>query len=106
VIRAALRHLQRLHVLSARLAAGESVDGVLRAARPPIFFKQQDSFRRQLAAWREPQLRRQLDFLAAAEAQIKTTGMPAETACRAALLTVAQTVGAQPARSSASRRSS
>jgi DNA polymerase-3 subunit delta len=90
VIRATQRHLQRLHALSARLAAGEPVDSALRAARPPIFFKQQDSFRRQLALWREPQLRRQLDALTAAEAQIKTTGMPAETACRAALLALAQ----------------
>jgi len=43
-----------------------------------------------LALWREPQLRRQLDALTSAEAQIKTTGMPAETACRAALLALAQ----------------
>ena len=111
VIRAALRHVQRLHALSARLAAGEPVDSALRAARPPIFFKQQDSFRRQLMQWREPGLRRQLDALAAAEAQIKTTGMPGETACRAALFAMAQAAMAraampQPARSSASRRSS
>lgn len=90
VVRAALRHVQRLHMLAARIAAGEPADAALRGARPPIFFKQQDSFRRQLRQWREPQLRRQLDALAAAEAQIKTTGMPAETACRAALLAMAQ----------------
>lgn len=90
VIRAALRHMQRLHALAARVQAGDSVDGALRAARPPIFFKQQDSFRRQLAQWSEPRLRRQLAALAAAEAQAKTTGMPAETACRAALLAMAQ----------------
>ncbi len=90
VVRAALRHMQRLHTLAARIAAGEPADSALRAARPPIFFKQQDSFRRQLRQWREPQLRRQLDSLAAAEVQIKTTGMPAETACRAALFAIAQ----------------
>ncbi|HTW51441.1 MAG TPA: DNA polymerase III subunit delta [Stellaceae bacterium] len=90
VIRAALRHMQRLHALSARTAAGDSVDDVLRSARPPIFFKQHDSFRRQLAQWREPQLRRQLDALAEAETQLKTTGIPAETACRAALFAMAQ----------------
>ena len=90
VVRALLRHFQRLHALSARLAAGEPVDSALRAARPPIFFKQQDSFRRQLSRWREPQLRRQLETLMAVEARIKTTGMPAETACRAALFEIAQ----------------
>jgi DNA polymerase-3 subunit delta len=89
VVRAALRHLQRLHALSARVAAGEPPDTALRAARPPIFFKQQDSFRRQLQRWSEPRLRRQLGALADAEARIKTTGMPAETACRAALFELA-----------------
>jgi len=106
VIRTALRHLQRLHALSARIAAGESVDNALRAARPPIFFKQQDSFRRQLTQWREPRLRRQLDALAAAETRIKTTGMPAETVCRAALIAVAREAKPQPARNSASNWSS
>lgn len=104
VIRAALRHAQRLHALSARLAAGEAVDGVVRGARPPIFFKHQDSFRRQLARWREPELRRQLNALAEAETRIKTTGIPDETVCRAALLAMARQP--QPARSSASKRSS
>ena len=101
VVRAALRHLQRLHVLAARVAAGEPADAVLRAARPPIFFKQQESFRRQLRHWREPQLRRQLDALAAAEAQIKSTGMPAETACRAALFAMVQAAKGLDGRGSA-----
>src|SRR5579875_3296278 len=43
VIRALLRHLHRLHVLAAEIAGGASPEAVLRAARPPIFFKQQDS---------------------------------------------------------------
>ena len=106
VIRATLRHMQRLHALSARTAAGEPVDSVLRGARPPIFFKQQDSFRRQLARWREPQLRRQLDALADAETQLKTTGIPAETACRAALSAMAQEARPHPPRNSARNRSS
>jgi len=88
-VRALLRHLQRLHLLAARVAAGEPVDAVLRAARPPIFFKYQDSFRCQLARWSEAGLRCRLDELLAAEAQLKTTGLPAETICRAAMLAVA-----------------
>ncbi|HEY1796834.1 MAG TPA: DNA polymerase III subunit delta, partial [Stellaceae bacterium] len=92
VIRAALRHLQRLHGLAARIAGGSSIDDTLRSARPPIFFKQQDSFRRQLARWREPRLRRHLDRLAEAETRMKTTGIPAETICRAALLDLAKGV--------------
>jgi DNA polymerase-3 subunit delta len=90
VVRAMLRHLQRLHVLSARIAAGDPAEATLRAARPPVFFKQQDSFRRQLRQWREAGLRRLLDRLAETETRIKTTGMPAETICRAALLELAR----------------
>jgi len=90
IIRSLLRHLQRLHVLAARLAGGSSVDEVLRSARPPIFFKQEDSFRRQLDRWTEARLRPQLDRIAKAELDMKTTGFPAETICREAIMAVAQ----------------
>jgi DNA polymerase III subunit delta len=89
IIRALLRHLHRLHAFTARLAAGATVDEVLRAARPPIFFKQEDSFRRQLGLWTEARLRLLLDRVAKAELHMKTTGFPAETVCREAMLAVA-----------------
>jgi DNA polymerase-3 subunit delta len=90
IIRALLRHVQRLHVLSAQLSAGGSIDHVLRSARPPIFFKQQDSYRRQLARWNEARLRHALDRLAEAEFRMKQTGLPAETLCREAMFAIAQ----------------
>jgi len=90
VIRALLRHLQRLHIFAARLAAGSSADEVLRSARPPIFFKQEDSFRRQFGLWTEARLRPQFDCIIKAELNMKTTGFPAETICREAMLAVAQ----------------
>jgi DNA polymerase-3 subunit delta len=90
VIRALLRHLHRLHVLAAEIAGGASPEAVLRAARPPIFFKQQDSFRRQLDLWSAARLRPELDRLAAAEFDMKTGIFPPETICRAAMLALAQ----------------
>jgi DNA polymerase-3 subunit delta len=90
VIRALLRHLQRLHVLAVRVAAGGSLDETIRAARPPIFFKQQDSWRRQLQRWSEARLRRALDRVAEAEFRMKQTGLPAETLCREAMFSVAE----------------
>jgi DNA polymerase-3 subunit delta len=89
VVRALLRHLQRLHLLAARIAAGASAEQAIRAARPPIFFKQQDSYRRQLARWSEARLRRALDRVAEAEFRMKLTGLPAETICREAMFTTA-----------------
>ena len=90
VIRALLRHLQRLHLLAARIAAGGSVEEAMRGARPPIFFKQQDSYRRQLTRWSEARLRLALDRIAEAEFRMKLTGLPAETICREAMFALAQ----------------
>jgi DNA polymerase III subunit delta len=91
VVRATLRHLQRLHALAARFAAGAAVAELVRTARPPIFYKQQDNFKRQLAMWSEAGLRAQLDRVAQAELQMKLTGLPAQTICREAMLAVAET---------------
>jgi DNA polymerase-3 subunit delta len=85
-----LRHLQRLHVLSTQLGGGASIDSVIRGARPPIFFKQQDSYRRQLARWNEARVRRALDRVAEAEFRMKQTGLPAETLCREAMFAIAR----------------
>src|SRR6516225_3748823 len=98
VIRAMLRHLQRLHVLAARVAAGTTVAEVVRTARPPIFYRQEDSFKRQLVLWNEAGLRAQLDRIAQAELHMKLTGLPAETVCREALLAVAQAARSLPLR--------
>jgi DNA polymerase-3 subunit delta len=95
VVRALLRHLQRLHRLTTRMRGGGSIEEAIRNARPPIFFKQQDSFRRQLSRWSEVRLRDALDRVADAEFRMKLTGSPAETLCRAAMLDTARTASAQ-----------
>ena len=58
--------------------------------RPPIFFKEQDSFRRQLQRWGEGRLRLAMARAADAEFRIKQTGFPAETICREALFAIAR----------------
>ena len=85
VVRAQLRHLQRLHGLAAVVMAGTSIAEALRNARPPVFYQYQESMRRQLEGWSEARLRVQLDRLARAELNMKQTGFPAETLCRQAL---------------------
>jgi len=104
VARAMLRHLQRLHMLAARLAGGAAVAEVVRSARPPIFYRQEDSFRRQLALWNEAGLRVQLDRLAQAELHMKLTGLPAEAVCREAMLGIAQAARSRPVRGETSTR--
>jgi DNA polymerase III subunit delta len=95
VVRAMLRHLHRLDMLAARVTTGVTVAEVVRTARPPIFFRQEDSFKRQLMLWGETSLRAQLDYIAQAELHIKLTGVPAETVCREAMLAVAQAACSQ-----------
>ncbi len=90
VTRAVLRHLHRLHALAALVAAGTPPGEALRNARPPIFYKYEDSFKRQLGLWCEARLRTELDRIAQAEINMKTTGLPAETLCRQAMLALAQ----------------
>ena len=90
IVRALLRHLQRLHLLAAQLAGGGSMDNLIRGARPPIFFKHQDSYRRQLQRWTEARLRIAIDRVAETEFRMKQTGLPAETLCREAMFAIAQ----------------
>jgi DNA polymerase III subunit delta len=89
VIRALLRHLQRLHLLAARIAGGGSIEEAIRGSRPPIFFKAQDSYRRQLHRWSTARLAGALDRVAEAEFRMKLTGLPAETICREAMFALA-----------------
>jgi len=98
VVRGMLRHLQRLHAFTARLTMGATVVELVRTARPPIFYKQQDNFKRQLALWNEAALRVQLDRIAQAELHMKLTGLPAETICREAMLAVAESARSRTAR--------
>ncbi len=89
VLRAELRHFQRLHLAGSRLAAGSAEDEALKL-RPPLFFKLIDRFKRQLRAWPPARAAAALEALHAAEAQAKTTGFPSETICRAALARIAR----------------
>jgi len=90
LVRAMLRHLHRLHVLAVRLALGATVAEVVRTARPPIFYRQEENFKRQLALWSEAGLRVQLDRVAQAELRMKMTGLRAETVCHEAMHAIAR----------------
>jgi DNA polymerase-3 subunit delta len=93
LIRAELRHFQRLHLAGARQAAGKSEDEALKF-RPPLFFKFVDRFKRQLRLWPPARAEAAMTALNEAEARMKTTGLPAETICREALLRIARAAAA------------
>lgn len=98
VLRAAARHFHRLHFAASLMAGGAGVDRAIAALRPPLFFKRKDAFRAQLARWSPNTLVDALEALAAAEADCKTTGLPAQTISERALIALAARAGRVTAR--------
>jgi DNA polymerase III subunit delta len=92
LLRAAQRHLTRLHLLAASVAAGSSVEEALRGVRPPLFFKMADRVRGQLSYWPVRRSRAALALLFEAEIKAKRSGPPPESVCRDALLRIARRV--------------
>ncbi|HLZ65775.1 MAG TPA: DNA polymerase III subunit delta [Aliidongia sp.] len=82
IVRAVMRHAQRLHFCAAQVAGGQPLDVVVRGLRPPIFFKYTDRFRRQAEQWPQERCERLLKRLTQAELDLKRTGYPDETLCR------------------------
>jgi DNA polymerase-3 subunit delta len=98
VLRALMRHFQRLYLVGSRKAQGMSEEDALRGLRPPVFFKLVDRFKRQLALWPPARAAAALEMLLEAECQAKTTGLPSDTICRAAALRIARGAAGRRAR--------
>jgi DNA polymerase-3 subunit delta len=91
VLRAAIRHMQRLHLAGSQAASGgmSSAEAV-KALRPPVFFKHVDRVVAQLGLWPPARAAAALALLTEAELNAKRTGLPAETMCRDALHSLAR----------------
>jgi len=76
VMRGLARHFLRLSGVGARMEAGEPMESALRSLRPPLFFKREPAFRRQLQIWRGPRLADALARVTQAELRCKETGQP------------------------------
>jgi DNA polymerase III subunit delta len=91
ILRACGRHILRLHFVKG-VARTSNLETALRGLRPPLFFKQADRFRAQLARWNEPLLAAALARIVATERECKRTGFPAQTICHRALIEIASLV--------------
>jgi len=89
ILRAVIRHLQRLHLLSLKAGNGGDLGQLIKSHRPPIFFKHQQLIQRQLQYWRPARLAQALAILTQAELDCKSTGMPADAVCGRALIRIA-----------------
>jgi DNA polymerase-3 subunit delta len=106
ILRAVMRHFQRLHLAAARVAAGASPEEAVKALRPPPFFKLQDRFAAQLTAWSPRRAVAALEALTRAELDGKRTALPQETVLGEALVALAAVAARakRSARSSAGQR--
>jgi DNA polymerase III subunit delta len=89
VLRQAMGHFQRLLLVQAEAARGDSLDFAMKKLRPPVHFSRADSFKAQARSWNEARLGEALDLLLDAEALCKTTAVPAEAAAARVLFNVA-----------------
>ncbi|MBV9653442.1 MAG: DNA polymerase III subunit delta [Acetobacteraceae bacterium] len=94
VLRAALLHVQRLHRIRLAMPRGGREADAVRAARPPVFFRRVPAMVAALERWPAAALAALLGRLLAAEYACKQSAAPAEAICRALLLDVARTGGA------------
>ena len=81
VVRSLARHLLRLAGVQARVESGEPLEVALRSLRPPLFFRREPLFRRQLQAWRGHRLTTALSRATQAELRCKETGQPDRLVC-------------------------
>jgi DNA polymerase-3 subunit delta len=89
IVSALARHFMQLSEARLKIDRGATADAAMRELRPPVFFKRQNGFRRQLGLWSPESLGRALDLIAAAEAEVRLKPDLAEALTGRALITLA-----------------
>lgn len=90
VLRVLQNHYRRLHIAKAHMANGDTVEIAMKKLSPPIFFKQAGAFKSQLNNWSLQGLDKMIERLTDLEAQCKRTGMPTDTLCAQAILSMSK----------------
>jgi DNA polymerase-3 subunit delta len=78
VVRTIMYHFMKLLVCQADIENGETVDKAMQRLMPKVIFYREDSFKKQLTAWRRDKILKALELLYEAERDCKTTDMPAQ----------------------------
>jgi len=87
-------HLTRLQKFRVDLDKGQNADSLIKNARPPVFFKRQASFKRQLAIWSSPMLKKALAIMFDAILLTRQNADLADSICERALITLSKTAQA------------
>ena len=88
VVRSLQNHFRKLHLTRSKIENGENIEQAVKGLKPPLFFKQAPVFKAQAQRWSLKNIDRVLRRLMDLEAQCKTTGMPAQTLCAQAVLSI------------------
>lgn len=89
ILRAASRHLMRVHLAMADTASGVSAEQAVKNLQPPVFWKQSGEMKRQVDIWSRDSIARAQELLLEAERLCKRTGTPDEAVCGRTLLQIA-----------------
>jgi DNA polymerase-3 subunit delta len=90
LVRALIRHFERLESVAVAVAAGADRSSAIDALRPPVHFRRSPELAAQAGRWSAGECRRALGRLYHTEIACKTTGLPAELICRRAALALAE----------------
>ncbi len=99
-----LRHLNRLHQVQSQTARGMSLDQAMKTLKPPVFFKQTDSFKRQCQHWPLPALASALRLVRKAVLESRFRPELESELTAQLLLTLAARKGSPQSRSAPVRR--
>lgn len=91
ILRVLQNHFRRLHITKARIENGDPLEKAIKSLTPPVFFKQEASFKTQVSQTSITKLENILSKLCDIEAKSKKTGYPVETLCGQTLLGIAMT---------------
>jgi DNA polymerase III subunit delta len=90
IVRAVQRYFHRLHLAAGAMQSGMNANAAMATLRPPVFYKTQDAFRRQLGIWRPATLSTAMEILTETELDCKSTDLPDWAILGRSLMRVAQ----------------
>ncbi len=89
ILRGLSRHFDRLFQARAACDAGSRPEDAMKVLKPAVFFKEINTFRRQMGAWSTTALLAAIDRLVDTERLCKSTGIPAEIVAQRGIMEIA-----------------
>ena len=90
LLRSMQNHFWRLYATNTKIKNGQDMQSAVKSLTPPLFFKVQDEFKRQLSRWPVTILESALDALNKAEMMTKKTGYDQESITKNCLIQLAR----------------